>query len=393
MANLLDYLTWRGDLSFRERPLNEVDNLIFSELAYVDMSHIVPSPALGGFVSVRELAHTYVRLGRKQDDLFFNDPVPLLLAAGESARFGEVRVGRYVNHIDSERQVQFSAMVFLLPEETVYVAYRGTDNSVVGWREDFNFSFGETEGQKESVAYLLSAADALPGPLIIGGHSKGGNLAVYAAAFSGEAIRPRIRHVYTNDGPGFVKALIAREEYQSLLDRMDLIVPETSVVGILLSHLERKKVIKSDASGVMQHNPMSWQVLGAAFEEVDSQSSASVFMDRALQEWLSDLDEEQRKAFVDALFDAMDASGAKTLFDLSANWRDSYSALLRSLFELEPERRGEMMGMIKKLASAGQSVFLSDARAAIREKLDQAAKRLKLPSPALKAGKASSLSE
>ncbi len=371
MANLLDYLVWRGDLTFSERPLNEVDSLIFSELSYIEMSDIVPGPETGEFVPLSQLAQTYSSLERKQDDLFYNDPTPLLTAAAGSPRFRDLRLGRYVNHIDPACQVQFSAFCALLPGDRVYVAYRGTDNSVVGWREDFNFSFSEeTEGQREAVAYLEAAAAALPGELYIGGHSKGGNLAVYAASFADPALRERMLRVFSHDGPGFMEKVALSEAYQSLLPRVELYIPETSVVGILLDNQGDRVILRSSAMGVMQHDPMTWQVRGTSFEQVDAQSPASAFLDNTLKTWLSGLSPEQRQTFVTTLFDAMDASGARTLSDLSA---DSYSAILKKVFEMAPEKRGEIFGILKKLTSASHDTFWKEAKASLTQKLEQAA--------------------
>ncbi len=377
MANLIDYLDWRGDLSFEERPLNEVDSLIFCELSYIDMSDIVPGPESGEAITLGSLADSYVSLGRKQADLFHNNPEPLLIAAGKSPRFRELSLSRYVNHIDPEKQVQFSAYCVSLPGDKIYIAYRGTDNSVVGWREDFNFSFSEeTEGQREAREYLEASATALSGDMYIGGHSKGGNLAVYAAAFSSPTLRRRMLQVFSHDGPGFMEKVTGSEAYQSLLPHVSLFLPETSVVGILLDNQGKRTIIKSDGTGVMQHDPMTWQVRGTAFEQVDSNSAASAFMDKTLHKWLTDLDPDLRETFVTTLFDAMDQSGAQTLNDLGPN---SLSSILRTMFEAEPDRRNEIIFVLKKLSSAGHDVFWSEARAAMTQRLEQAMAKLRRP--------------
>ncbi len=375
MANMLDYLDWRGDLTFSERPLNEVDSLIFCELSYIEMDGIVPSPESGEFISLSRLSEAYAAREKKQEDLFFNDPAPLLMAASRSPRFRDLQLGRYVNHVDPDSQVQFSAYVIRLPDECLYVAYRGTDNSVVGWREDFNFAFSEeTEGQREATEYLEEAARLLPGRIYVGGHSKGGNLAVYAAAFSDPALRERLLRIFSHDGPGFMEKVVNSEAYRSLQNRVELYLPETSVVGILLDNRGRRTVLRSSGTGVMQHDPMTWQVRGTAFEQVDGQSSASVFMDKTLHKWLSGLEPEQRRVFVTTLFDAMDQSGAKTLTEMGA---DSYGAILRTMLELEPEKRSEIFSALKKLSSASHDVFWTEAKTRLQLSLNRATARLR----------------
>ena len=205
MANILDYLTWRGDLRFHERPFNEVDNLIFSELAYADWGGIVPED--GTRVPLAEACQHYVNDGRDQSYLA-NDPRPLAEALLQSERFRDVEMSRYVSKTDTEQQLQFAAVTFHLEDGSLYVAFRGTDNSIVGWREDFNMSFlSHTPGQAEAAAYLDRAAAENDGPILVGGHSKGGNFAVYAAAFCESTPPERIRRVYSNDGPGFNRAV------------------------------------------------------------------------------------------------------------------------------------------------------------------------------------------
>ncbi len=371
MANPLDYLTWRGDIRFTERSLNEVDSLIFSELAYLDLSLVLPAD--GSFLPLQSVAKAYAEMNPEQQDLFFNDPTPLLDAAGRSTRFGEVEVGRYINHLDTREEIQFCAMCWKLPGGNFYVSYRGTDNSIVGWREDFALSFSEEiPGQREAVAYLEETAAALPGNLYIGGHSKGGNLAFYSGAFCDPALRDRIIHVFSHDGPGFLDPVIHSDAFQSMLPRFSLSIPESSVVGILLNNQEDRKIVKSSASGLMQHNPMTWQVLGTDFEPADGQSAFSVFLDKTLRTWLAGLDGETRRSFVTTLFDAMDASGARTLTNNGFRMRDAYSVLLRTMFEMEPERRGEIFSVLKKLTSASHDVFWSEAKASLTLSLEKA---------------------
>lgn len=372
----MDYLAWRGDITFRERPLNEIDNLVLAELSYAEMEDIVPEKG-GGTVPLREVAAAYREKGYQS--VLINDPGPLLAAAGESMRYAPVRAGSYVNHIDPDRQVQFSAVSFYLPDGALYVAFRGTDDTIVGWREDFNFSFTETPGQTDAAAYLNEVGAAFDGPIYVGGHSKGGNLAVYAAAFCGAAVQEKIARVYSNDGPGFHQAVVASPQYQEMLGKVQSIIPESSLVGILLSSQAERKIVKSSASGILQHNPLTWQVRGTAFELVDSQSPASLFLDEALSRWIDGLDDQQRQHFVSAVFDSMDASGIQTVTALHAGRWDAAVAVLKALLEIDPARRREVLGILKKLRDSGRDVLLEDAKAAIDQLIKQAVAKFKFP--------------
>ena len=362
MANILDYLDWRGDVTLEEKEFNEVDNLILSELAYADMDGIAPSPEEGGTMPLSEIWHIYQEKGTDQSYLV-NNPKRLLERAASSARFGGLQLGRYVNEVDHAREIQFSAVTFYLPDGTAYVAYRGTDNTIVGWREDFNICYlNETPGQAQAVAYLNSIAEETDCPLRVGGHSKGGNLAIFAAAFCEGEVKERIMTVYSNDGPGFNQTVADMEEYRAILPKVDLILPESSVVGILLTNDAQRRVIKSSANGPLQHDPYTWQVMGPAFVPADGLSNASLFMNEALGKWIGGLNEEQKKILVSAVFDSLDASGAQTLAEMNANKWVSYNAVLKAVREMAPEMQKEVWGILMSLATVSRDVLWNEAK-------------------------------
>ena len=226
--NILDYIDWRGDITFEEKGLNEVDNLIFCEISYLVMDDIERARSDEG-MTVAALYEAYAGL-RPRPKLIMNDPMPALRKMALSARFRNVIVKRYVNDVNPDEQAQFSAVTFLYKEDEAYVAFRGTDDTLVGWREDFNMSFlSETYGQKAAVEYLNGIAAETSAKLTVGGHSKGGNFAVYAAAFCDADIREnRIERVYSNDGPGFRNEVTDSEGYLAVLPKIVKIIPESS---------------------------------------------------------------------------------------------------------------------------------------------------------------------
>ena len=226
--NMLDYIDWRGDLTFAQSGFGEVDNLIFSTLVYLKMDGLLPENGAGA-LTLAALLERYTAAGYDQS-YSVNNPLPLLRKAAGSPRFRDVFVTDYVNKIDEAQQLQFAAATFLLPGD---LAFRGTDNTLVGWREDCNFSFlTETPGQTEAVAYVQRAAGRTNGNLLVGGHSKGGNFAVYAAAFCDTATQSRIALVYSNDGPGFNSAIADSKPNLAVLPKGVKIIPESSLVGI-----------------------------------------------------------------------------------------------------------------------------------------------------------------
>ena len=356
---MLDYLQWRGDLSFEADPVNEVDCLIFAEIAYADMDGIAGE----GFEkpeTVSRVWERYSELGRDQSFLV-NDPSHVLKAAAGTKRFGGVPLCGYVNTVDAKREIQFSAVTFLpLPGQAV-AAYRGTDNTIVGWREDFNMNFlPETPGQRAAAEYLDSLAAAFKGGLTAAGHSKGGNFAVFAAAFCGEEAKSRVNVVYSFDGPGLNPVSAESPQYSSVLGRVTKIIPDSSVIGRLLSSRETPVVIKSDEKGVQQHNPYSWQVSGGRF--VRTGLRQETLGEETILRWSSSLDESQWQCFSKALFDALESSGAETLYELNSSKATYYTAVARALSKTDKTVYKGFVSAAKKLLESGREAVITKVK-------------------------------
>ena len=363
MANIMDYLDWRGDLSFWASSFNQVDNLIFSELAYLMLEDIVPVHGSDkGYISLYNVWKDYVYLSCDQSNLIY-DPAPLLEKAAHSERFKNVKLKDYLNVFDTDSHIQFAAVSFYLEENLIYIAFRGTDGTIEGWREDFNISYmREVPGQMEAVSYVNDVAKDFKGKIILGGHSKGGNLAVYAGAFCEELYKDKVIKIYSNDGPGFNREIANTKEYSEVLDKVELIIPETSLVGILMSNKKEKLIVKSDATGTMQHSPYSWQVLGTGFLIAPKQNTASLMADDALNNWLASLGEDELKSFVNALFDILDASGATTLSELSDNKWAAFNAMFKAAKDMDKVTRDNLIMVVKRLASSSRDVIWNEAK-------------------------------
>ena len=246
MAALTDYLAWRGDIDFSAVPPNEVDSLIFSQIIYLDFADIVPESKTEKGVTLLAAMKQYLKLRREEKKTSLGALIPkeiILLAthAARSKRFGSLYLNGFVNKINEEDQSQFCAMTFNLGNNEKYIVFRGTDDTIVGWKENFNMSFMlPIPAQLEALEYVSEVADTFDGSIYIGGHSKGGNLAVFSATESDEQIKPRIKAVYNNDGPGFTREFIESEKYLQIRGKIQTFVPESSVVGMLL---DRKSVV------------------------------------------------------------------------------------------------------------------------------------------------------
>ncbi len=358
MANIYDYLQWRGDLSYDDRPFNDVDNLICSTLSYLSFQGILGE---GGAdrMSVREACDRLLARAANNSEQTISslsrvDAIfPRLLA--ESRRFGNAVLHDYVEAHDRERMLQFSALTIDLTPHESYVAFRGTDATLVGWREDFMISFSVTAAQVEAAAYLQSV---MPNLLIegrhiyVGGHSKGGNLAMCAALSLPAGDRDELAGVWSNDGPGMAPEVNLESASKVFGDRYVRIVPGYSIVGMLFERPEeRKTVCQSSAAGPLQHDPISWQVGVDGMETLEELIPESALIDERIAGWLAELSLEQRAAFTNEIFDALEAGGATRLRDI-ADSPSNLAKVLRAMGDLDEDVRDAVYRLVASLGNA-----------------------------------------
>ena len=275
----------------------------------------------------------------------------LLQQAANSTRFGSVRLFRYVESFQEQQEQQFSATTFLLDNDTAYVAFRGTDNTLVGWKEDFNMSFqSEVPSQTAAAAYLQEFS-ALPiHHILVGGHSKGGNLAVFAAVKAPPVLQARIQAVYNNDGPGFCSDILHSIAYYQILHKVHTFVPEASIVGMLLEHEEDYQVIASTQHGFLQHDPYSWCVNGADWYYLPETSSTSQRLDVSLKHWIASMQPAERERMVDTIFHLLRSqTNAETIQDLLNGGTSTIFQLLRTWSDTPLETREFMQKMLFRL--------------------------------------------
>lgn len=358
MANVFDYLDWRGDLPFSAAPFSPPDNLILCCLSYVHFGGIV-----GGvgeeLVSLAHAAELFAVSGEEKERVRVPSDGELLKKAAKTRRFADLRLCRYVSRLDFEEEKQFAAVTFLLPDGSVYAAFRGTDSTLVGWKEDLNMSFLESvPAQEDALAYLKDTAVRCPGPLRTGGHSKGGNLAVYAASLAPQAVQDRLLAVYNNDGPGFSGDLLRRPGSRRIADRVHTFVPQSSIVGMLLEHDEDYLVIRSSGAGPMQHDPYSWEILGPDFVRLESVTQGSRLVDRTLKDWLAGLEPGDRRGFIDSLYEILSSTNAVSLGDLSTGRLKNALAMLEASNRLSREEKARLSHALSLLlASAGKNLL------------------------------------
>lgn len=364
MAGLLDYLDWRGDITFEHADFNEVDSLILAWLSYVALDGIVPEECSEeDSITVEDAWKQFAKTHNVDKILretvsFTKSSILMLQKLAESPRFKELRLTGFVNRIDYKRETQFCAMTVLMQKNRYAVVFRGTDEHLISWKEDFNMSFLPViPAQNMALSYLEGVIDRIRGKLYVCGHSKGGNLAVYAGVRASYRARRKILDIYNHDGPGFYDINGLGDAFEEMLPKIHSFVPETAVVGMLLEKVGEHKVVKSNNRGLLQHDAMSWEVLGARFVTVEHISDTSRMVNEIIKNWLKDTSNEERAAFVDTLYKVLDASQARNLEDLNAEKGRIANVVLKEISGLSKETKTMLGKTLSALFKEGNHVI------------------------------------
>lgn len=341
MGNMIDYIREYGEHTFTEAPLNEADSLVLCQLVYLNFAPFVPGPEERNIpVSIQSI-YNHPDRDRILDDYWYRENnKELFAAAAGSKRFGSLKMNYYVNIINVNDETQFSAMTYILEDKNVYIAYRGTDATIVGWKEDLNLAFSKPiHSQYLSAEYMNKVAGYIAGKFYAGGHSKGGNLAVYAAMNCTEETRKNLIHVYNNDGPGFRPEISKMGNYEAIADRVSKFIPKSSVVGMILEDHSDYEVVESKGVGLLQHNAYSWKIKGNCFVRAQNMRSGKMLWDESMNEWILSLSEEEAHAFIDTLYEIISASEASSVFEFGADWKKSLQNVIEAARGIDENTR------------------------------------------------------
>lgn len=367
MGNIMDYISWRGDLSFEQSQFNEVDNLILACFSYVNLDGISAVTKQKG-IGLKKLTKEFMKLHTMKEleaDKSFIRLAPfMMMEMAKSVRFGKCVVRNYVNDIVTEAEQQFAAMEIVLEDGTSYVSFRGTDDTIIGWKEDFNLSTGVVPAQKRAIEYLQKISEHTDGMLRVGGHSKGGNLAIYGSVMCKSA-HEKILEIYSNDGPGFSREFQELPETKEMMPKIIRIIPEYSIIGTLLEHEKEPVIVASSSKGLLQHDGFSWEVQGPALVRRDSLNKTALRFIEILHKWIDGMDMEQKRLLIEDLFATLQASGYENLSEVQSGGLKSLAAMVKRVEKFAPESRG----MMQELLTAICGGWLEQLQADTKDKL------------------------
>ena len=341
MSNINDYLIWRGDIPINpDFEFNEVDSVILARFSYLIFDKI-------NLNKEDTIESIYLKMKSfKNEDFNYNGDKDLITNLGKSERFKNMIVTDYVKSNDKKEEKQFSAITIHLSDEEMYISCLGTDKTILGWKEDFNMSFMENvPAQIEGQKYLSSIATKFPNKLIrIGGHSKGGNVAIYSAISTTPNIQDRIIKICNYDGPGFGESLINKIKGENIINKISTYIPQDSIIGRIMDRQEKYEVVQSIEKGIYQHDIYSWQVVRNKLVKLESVTTSSEIMNSTLQEWLKNSTPEQRKIFFDGVFEIFYSTSARTFGEISVKNLPKIFATYR---EIPEHDKKIIMNMLK----------------------------------------------
>lgn len=349
-CGVFDYLEWRGDLTFTQSGFNEIDALILSIFAYLDFSYI-------DHEEIFFFRNAIQKLNQLPDEEKYRGPtvdimhliVKLAVRAAEYPRFQEIGVYNFENITDEKKEIQFAAVTFILPDQTAFISFRGTDNTLIGWKEDLNMCFASgIPSQIEATEYAERIAIRINMALRIGGHSKGGNLAVWAGTHLPIEFQSRIINIYSNDGPGFSEEFLKSSGYLGVREKICSFVPESSIVGVLMEHDEYTTILSSNPT-VLQHDPFSWLIIGTHFIYDNTRTISGKQFERIINSWIRSMSVEEREDLINSVYGIVSASHAKTIDDIDKKKIKSILSMQKTFREMGVKRQTQLILSLSKV--------------------------------------------
>ena len=345
MKNMLDYIKEFGHVSFEERAFSEIDALVLTELEYLPLEKVVPSDENGeNFVTVKEIAE-YMKEHKKQ--LFDENPMMMTPERHEvsqiiadAPRFQSMKFFGVVSEWDKDTTKQFAAITVEVEPGVRLVIFRGTDDTLIGWKEDFLMTYSPlVAAQTDAKEYLAKQASVWDGDLMVSGHSKGGNLALYAAATQVEDVQLRIVDIFCFDSPGLYRSVLETKGYQNIVPLAMRYIPQDALVGLILESEVPYVIVKSNAVGAMQHSAMTWGIEDGQFIKVDKLTKNSLLNDQMFKKWTESVSDEELELFWNVFFELLFTAGIETVNDVYGQFMHYVQEFLKAAGKMDEEKR------------------------------------------------------
>lgn len=347
---IYNYLKEYGKYTFQEKEFNEVDNVIISMLGYVNFYNIVPAIDCGS-IKLKDAASKFFKKHDKKDIdkniISVRDAIYLFKEVAKTDRFKNLDLFNYEYQLSFD--TQFGALCVKLPNNITYVVYEGTDSNISGWEEDFKIAYKfPVNSQKLAIQYLNMVTPLFGRKMYVGGHSKGGNLALIASMYCKPRVFRKIIHTYSNDGPGLRLKELNSFRYRKVSNKFIHIVPEQSFVGMLYNSKENYRVIKSNKKNLFQHNAVSWLVEDNHFQD-GILSPSSIRIKNAMSRWLDKLDDEKKEEFTVALFSILKKANVNDLVEIKTSKISNMLKILKEMKNISRENKALLTGTFKAL--------------------------------------------
>ena len=345
MGNLITYVQQYGAQTFEDKSLTDIDVLVLTEIAYLPFDEIVPkSFDITEAISLEQLGKEFETIKEKEHEnnpfMITSERIELLEVVSKSQRYKEIKVFGFMNDIDDERTKQFAAVCYQWEEENRWIIFRGTDETLIGWKEDFMMTYSDLiPAQTDAIEYLRKQAELFSGSLNISGHSKGGNLSLYASAMQEEDIQHRIKQIYCWDAPGVHRSILNTEGYQRVVSKAKRYIPQDSIVGLMLESQVPYHIIESQGSGISQHSALMWNIEDDHFVELTELTRNSQLTNQTFKQWTEVVSDEDLKLFFDTFFDLIFEMGVETVNDVYYNFRMYMQKFFEKAYRMNPEKR------------------------------------------------------
>lgn len=352
MSDIRDYLDWRGDITFENNPFNELDALALTQFVYLPLGEMV-SDNMQESCTLGNAAKKYFKNHEGEEEsltLLLLNCATIARRMMESDRFKDVELYNFREKYDQINAIQFAAVTAKVSEDCLVVVFRGTDDTLAGWEEDFKLCYmTPMDAQIEAANYLREICEEWEGTILIAGHSKGGNIGIYATMSLPDEYKERVHNIYSFDGPGFLPQIVESEDYKKTIGKVISYMPQGSVVGMIMYNLGKINVVKSAGKGFMQHAVITWQILGKEFVYENKFENSSIIFNKCTKKWIKEIEPDKIEEFINRIFFILKSGNMETFTEMSSGMPQAINKIIRTYADLDKNSKKMMGDTLKEM--------------------------------------------